>query len=168
MTATQPDLTTQYTVVRSRTIFEPAVYVGLGTSDNSHQLELSLNKFGVFYWPQILVIPSDPCTNATFRRVFHAKSALKVAVRRGRETNVVLGCERPMPIRAIAMLLCPPHNPSPLPRPVTGPHRARNHVHVSLPPLCGTPADLHSGHLHQLSDAWQRPPGRCWCSLVYT
>ena len=60
--ATQPDLTTQYTVVRSRTIFEPAVYVGLGASDNSHQLELSLNRFGVFYLQKILVKFPDPRT----------------------------------------------------------------------------------------------------------
>ena len=62
LAATQPDLTTQYTVVRSRTIFEPAVYVGLGASDNSHQLELSLNIFGVFYSREILVKFPDPRT----------------------------------------------------------------------------------------------------------
>ena len=62
MAATRPDLTTKYTVVRSRTIFEPGVYVGIGASDNSHQLELSLNRFLVFYWPQILVKFPNPRT----------------------------------------------------------------------------------------------------------
>ena len=144
------------------------MYVGHGASDNSHQLELSLNRFLVFYWPQLLVIPSDPCTGASFYEPVTPQKCLKSCRTTRTRANVGLGCERPMPIRAIAMLLCPPHNPSPLPRPVPGPHRARNHVHVSLLPLCGTPADLHSGHLHQLSDAWQRPLGRCWCSWVYT
>jgi hypothetical protein len=56
----------KYTVVRGRTIFEPGVYVGLGASNNSHQLELSLNRFRVFYWPQILGQFPDPRTAGSF------------------------------------------------------------------------------------------------------
>ena len=54
---------------------------------------------------------------------------------RTKTQNVLLGCERPMPIRAIAIFLCPPNNPSPLPRPVPGPHRARHACGASQWPV---------------------------------
>ena len=61
---TVPPSTQSYVVVP---FLNPAcTWVMAGASDNSHQLELSLNRFLVFYWPQLLVIPSDPCTGTSF------------------------------------------------------------------------------------------------------
>ena len=42
------------------------MYVGPEASDNSHQFELSSNRFLVFHWPRLLVISTDPRTAGSF------------------------------------------------------------------------------------------------------